>query len=137
MDDFEALPIPPGNIPWSPNILNATQQLSTIFTNAVSVLRQEAEAGRLAIHKEMIEHEALPLLEALEVEAMTEGIPEAWVHLNTERFARLAARLAKAHASAKNHEDRNVFIPKPVRLARNRKRGRPAKVIDTGFLRRQ
>ncbi|KAJ8092358.1 hypothetical protein PM082_023813 [Marasmius tenuissimus] len=134
MDDFVPLPAPSANIPWSPNVLNAAQRLSAIFTKAVVVLGQEAEAGRLAIHKELIEHEARPLLEALEVEAATEGIPKAWVHLNAERFARLAVQLARAHTTAKNHEDRNVFIPKPVQLVRNKKRGPPSKVIDSGFL---
>ncbi|KAL0056980.1 hypothetical protein AAF712_016403 [Marasmius tenuissimus] len=74
MDDFVPLPAPSANIPWSPNVLNAAQRLSAIFTKAVVVLGQEAEAGRLAIHKELIEHEARPLLEALEVEAATEVI---------------------------------------------------------------
>ena len=100
--DFEPLPVPSTEIPWSLNVLNAAQRLSAIFSKASTVLKQEAEAGRLAIHREVIEHEAWPLLKALEDKAANEDIPNTWVHLNAERFAQLALQLARAQETAKS-----------------------------------
>ncbi|KAJ8095654.1 hypothetical protein PM082_022979 [Marasmius tenuissimus] len=95
---FVPLPAPDHAIPWSPNILNAVQRLSTIYSNARTVLSQEADASRLKLHYDLIRDEAVPLLEALE----REGIPDNWITENSQMVGQLALKIARAESTSRN-----------------------------------
>ncbi|KAL0056669.1 hypothetical protein AAF712_016725 [Marasmius tenuissimus] len=127
---FITLPVPDPTIPWSPNILNAAQRLTTIYNNARAVLGQESDSNRLKLYYDLIRDEAIPLLEALE----RESVPEDWITEGSQLFGRLASKIARAESMSKNRDDRRVRVPKLVRLHRTGKRGRPAKVIDENYL---
>ncbi|KAK1220201.1 hypothetical protein PQX77_017052 [Marasmius sp. AFHP31] len=128
---FVPLPAPNHAIPWSPNVLNAVQRLSTIYSNARAVLGQEVDASRLKLYYDLIRDEAVPLLEALE----REGIPDDWITETSGLVGQLALKIARAESTSRNYDDRHVRVPKPVKLHRTGKRGRPAKVVDESYLR--
>ncbi|KAJ8086154.1 hypothetical protein PM082_004976 [Marasmius tenuissimus] len=127
---FITLPVPDPGIPWSPNILNAAQRLTTIYNKARAVLGQESDSNRLKLYYDLIRDEAVLLLEALE----RESIPDGWITEGSQLFGRLASKIARAESTSRNHDDRRVRVPKLVRLHRTGKRGRPAKVIDENYL---
>ncbi|KAL0568312.1 hypothetical protein V5O48_013680 [Marasmius crinis-equi] len=128
------LPVPDAaNTPWSPNVLSAVQRLSTIYGNACAVLGQEADSSRLKLHHDLIADEVIPILEAMDSQA-DEDIPEDWILETTRLFGRLASKLAHAQSTLKNHDERHVRVPKPVKILWTGKRGRPAKVVDRNYL---
>ncbi|KAL0573558.1 hypothetical protein V5O48_008391 [Marasmius crinis-equi] len=133
---FSTLPGPnPADVPWSPNVLNAAERLSTIYNNARAALGQEADSSRLKLHYDLIEDEAILILEAMDSESMEENIPEDWIMENTKLFGLLATKLARAQHTSRNHDDRHIRVPKPVKVLRTGKRGRPAKIVDESYLR--
>lgn len=91
------LPETPDHFQWGVNVHQAHNIITTAYTRADTLLRQEeADPVRLRVHSDQIANRIIPILEALEPEVGD----QAWITECAETLGCLMVDLVRAAATA-------------------------------------
>ncbi|KAN0086288.1 hypothetical protein V8E55_007425 [Tylopilus felleus] len=117
-----------------PNLITAANVLSDIYHHAFRVLDQDqTDPLQVKIHLAAIEHDAIPLLLAIEQDNHSMDMNE-WLVTTTTQFGTLFVSLSRYGNDIQNQTDHNVCIPRPIIVAHTGQRGCPRKTIDLAYL---
>ena len=104
MTPFPALPVADINHPWSSAVHKAYHIMSDTYSHISRVLRQEGlDPVRLNQHSSTIIHDSLPILEALETEALESKssycLPSEWLESCAVALGELLVEIMSAAES--------------------------------------
>lgn len=99
-DDLPPLPDAPPHLTWSSNVHEAYQRVHDAYYHSRGVLLQEADASRLKLSIERLEHESIPILVAMESNALVEHLPIDWLELCADAIGTLVGKLTHANTKA-------------------------------------
>ncbi|KAI6154249.1 hypothetical protein BKA82DRAFT_35076 [Pisolithus tinctorius] len=85
---------------WPAQVLQAADKLAQIYDRAKRALQAQSEVLQLQYHSGQIDHEAIPILHALENMANQGEVPLEWVLECAARFGILLQELESAQQAA-------------------------------------
>ncbi|KIM92304.1 hypothetical protein PILCRDRAFT_118051 [Piloderma croceum F 1598] len=113
--------------------------MSDTYSHISRVLQQEdSDPVRLNQHTSTIISDTLPILEALEADALgrdsQHGLPAEWLESCAVALGQLLVETMSAAGAANQKDDVEVEVPSPVTVIHTGRPGRPRKVVNLEYL---